>query len=172
LGNTNIETFSCPKKKDAMITQAKDKAKQEGKSWSEYVVDLIEADCKKQTQDENTNVISILNNGQQRSITEFVPRLYENKTERNQQFKWIKSLPNEELIDFSHRTKDTIDMIRNRRLNESLESAERARIKRLQKGIPPIDTLTLIDTGYGITTAANKDKSIPNELDGIPIAKD
>lgn len=179
MGNSNIETFSCPKKKDAMITQAQDKAKQEGKSWSEYVVDLIEADCKKQTQDElhqqATNGISIFNNGQQqqKSITEFIPRLYTNNIERDQQFDWIQTVDNDQLIEFTQRNKDTTEMIRHRRFNESLKAAERARIKKLQKAIPNIDTL--IDTNYyGITTSANQDQdnSIPNELDGIPIVKD
>lgn len=174
MGNTFNESFSSPKKKDAIITQAKDKANQEGKSWSEYIVGLIDADCKKQNQNElqhqNASVISILNNGQQRSMTEFGRRLYANKIAREQQFNWIKRIDNDELIDFTRRNKDTAEMISNRRFNESLEAAERIKSRRMKKVIPHIDKL--IDSNYGFTTSSNQDKSIPNELDDIPIAED
>jgi hypothetical protein len=82
LGNTFIESFSCPIKKAVEIQQAKDRAKEYGKKWSEYVVELIEADNKEHSQQDrmqqNSGIISILNNGEQVCITEFIPRLYEN----------------------------------------------------------------------------------------------
>ena len=155
--------------------QARDKAKEEGKSWSEYLVGLIEADCKKQNQNElqrqrqNAGVISIFNNGQQQSMEEFIPRLYENKEEREQQFNWIKTVDNDELIDFSRRNKDTADMIKHRRFHENLIAQRKARDRAFNTVIPPIDKL--VETNFGLTTD-NKDKSIPNELDDIPIAED
>ncbi len=155
-----------------MITQAKDKAQQEGKKWSEYVVGLIEADCKKQNQQEeqqNSSVISILSNGQQLCITAFVPRLYENKTERDQQFQSIRSVDNEELIDFTKRLKDTDKMVKHRRFNESLEMDKKNKFRSMNTVIPTLDKL--VSTHFGVTTN-NKDKSIPNELDDIPIPED
>ncbi len=156
------------------IQQAKDRAKEYGMKWSEYVVELIEADNKKHSQEDrkqqNSGIISILNNGEQECITEFVPKLYANKIERKQQFNWIKRIDNDELIDFTKRNKDTAEMIRNRRFNESLEAEEKLKFKRMKKVIPHIDKL--INSNYGFTTPSNQDKTIPNELDDIPLAKD
>jgi predicted CopG family antitoxin len=172
MGNRIVRSFSFSLKDVVTMTQAEDIAKQEGKSLSEFLVDLVKAECKKQSQKEhqqNNSVIAILNNGQQLSIEEFIPRLYENKIEKEQQFQWIKQVDNGELIEFTNKLKETHNMIKHRRFSENLVAQRNARDRALKTVIPPIDKL--VQTSFGLTTN-NKDKSIPNELDDIPIAEE
>ena len=61
-------SFSYPIKKAAIIAQAQDKAKEEDKSWSEYLIGLVEADLREEPSEEEKSG--------------FIPRLFENRKER------------------------------------------------------------------------------------------
>ena len=80
-------SFSYPIKKAAIIAQAQDKAKEEDKSWSEYLIGLVEADLREEPSEEEKSG--------------FIPRLFENRKEEQQKDWIMTAATNEELIRLS-----------------------------------------------------------------------
>lgn len=152
MGNTVIESFSYPKKKEAMITLAKDIAKEKGMSWSEYLVDLVQSETLRYTEAEknkqNFNKISILNSGYQTSIAEFVPMIYENAKQRQELKKWIENTDNESLKEFTKKLNDIRKMVQFRRDNEDREIWKKSKNKRMTISIKEMEEIL----GHRFTT--------------------
>lgn len=152
-------SFSYPIKKAAIIAQAQDKAKEEDKSWSEYLIGLVEADLREEPSEEEKSG--------------FIPRLFENRKEEQQQKDWIMTAAtNEELIRLSSSLKETHKQIICRRDTENSQRNREEKWKRMQRPIP--DVSNLIVGSFGLTTGSNNDNSIPidSEYENIEEATD
>ena len=88
-----IQSFSYSITKASIIAQAEDRAKAVGKSFSKYIMDLIEKDLRK-------DEVSILSREHQAFITEYIPFLYHDNSEKIELFSKIDSAPDEKLTEF------------------------------------------------------------------------
>ncbi|HEX7178979.1 MAG TPA: hypothetical protein VF220_04575 [Nitrososphaeraceae archaeon] len=103
-----IQSFSYSITKASIIAQAEDRAKAVGKSFSKYIMDLIEKDLRK-------DEVSILSREHQASITEYIPFLYHDNSEKIELFSKIDSAPDEKLTEFAIHINQIRNHIRDRR---------------------------------------------------------
>ena len=107
-----IQSFSYSITKASIIAQAEDRAKAVGKSFSKYIMDLIEKDLRK-------DEVSILSREHQASITEYIPFLYHDNSEKIELFSKIDSAPDEKLTEFAIRSRNHIRDRRKRVFRQS-----------------------------------------------------
>jgi phosphoenolpyruvate carboxylase len=115
LNKSIIQSFSYSITKASIIAQAEDRAKAVGKSFSKYIMDLIEKDLRK-------DEVSILSREHQASITEHIPFLYHDNSEKIELFSKIDSAPDEKLTEFAIHINQIRNHIRDRRKREFRQS--------------------------------------------------
>src|SRR4051812_3414588 len=100
-----IQSFSLDITEAATLTQAEEKAREQGKSFSKYLVHLIKEDLEKNEQ--ASLGMPILSKDYQSSITEYMPILYKNDVEKDQLFRYIETCDNNDLTQLAIQVNET-----------------------------------------------------------------
>jgi len=94
-----IQSFSLDITEASILAQAEDKAKEQGKSFSKYIVNLMKEDLEREKKE--IAHMPILNKDYQTSIFEYIPKIYKDNVERDKLFQYIRTCDNEKLTALS-----------------------------------------------------------------------
>lgn len=109
-----IQSFSLDITEAATLAAAEDKAKEQGKSFSKYLVHLIKEDLQKKDE----GPLAYLSH--QSTITEYIPMLYKNDTEKEKMSRFIETCDTENLTQLAIQVNEARKAIEKRRsINKS-----------------------------------------------------